>query len=245
MDETTDLTHLEFRTAIWIMRYQGRNEWAYPSYTALAEKLGMKRRRIIQAIQSLEQKQIIEVGRRKGRINRYRIIEKRGTSAVECTPAQTSTSAVQCTGALQDTNPCTPVHPPVHSSAPPSEAYSEKQTQEADSLERVCTPAASLGETRQATATAPLDTRYRGSLPTPTHDQEKAMSKAHIGVIRLILNYRLDPSCADDPAFTQILDGIKDEDWSEDHPALDPWRTIPSERKANLGGAREENHEPA
>lgn len=101
MDETTHLTHIEFRTAIWIMRYQGHNKWAYPSYATLAEKVGVNRRWMRRIMKSLERKKIVVIDERKGHANRYKIIEKHKREGLQALPERKSTSEHLYTGGLQ------------------------------------------------------------------------------------------------------------------------------------------------
>jgi DNA-binding MarR family transcriptional regulator len=51
------------------------DQYAYPGYDYLAEKLGMNRRTVIRAVKELERRNFIKVDQKKGRVNRYWLIE--------------------------------------------------------------------------------------------------------------------------------------------------------------------------
>jgi helix-turn-helix protein len=81
----------------------------FPGLEKLAEKVGVKKRQMIEILKELERSGEIQILRTSGRGNRYKVTPG---SAAKHTSAENRTSAESCTGVMQPTTPdqCTGMH---------------------------------------------------------------------------------------------------------------------------------------
>lgn len=218
-----NLSPAEVKLILILARYQGKNEWAYPAQATLAANMQFTTRGIRKLLMGLKKKEQIEEEKRPGKTTHYRV-----TLEPQFLTAQTCRAEPQFL-------------PPRNSSSYEADTSKQTEKEKKEEVPDSTSSSSSLSPKKQSQKTKPkpsdsiaqANARSLGQTPEnqekdgkekPVSQGVRTMSKPHLRVIMMIADRTLDPACVDDAAFMDTLAAIPDEEWSDDHEILAPWR---------------------